>query len=82
MLYCRSNRSKTPLDEPETTVASMIAPQSSNGRPCCEQTHKKFVMRSRVEAREVTGKISALEMELDRLRGLQTSTEEQLRGRR
>lgn len=44
--------------------------------------HKKFVMRSRVEAREVTGKMAALQTELERLRELQTSTEEQLRGRR
>ncbi|CAM9327393.1 unnamed protein product, partial [Hapterophycus canaliculatus] len=45
------------------------------------ETHKKFVMRSRVEAREVTGKMTSLEVELDRLRALQNSTEEQLRGR-
>lgn len=39
-------------------------------------------MRSRVEAREVTGTMAALELELERLRGLHSSTEEQLRGRR
>lgn len=44
--------------------------------------HKKFVMRSRLEARDVDGKMSALQTELERLRGLHTSTEEQLRGRR
>ncbi|CAM9739817.1 unnamed protein product [Ectocarpus sp. 6 AP-2014] len=45
------------------------------------EAHKKFVMRMRVEAREVTGKMNALETELDRLRGLHNSTEEELRGR-
>lgn len=39
-------------------------------------------MRSRVEAREITGKMTSLEVELDRLRALQNSAEEQLRGRR
>lgn len=39
-------------------------------------------MRSRVEAREVNGKMTALEMELQRLRELHNSTEEQLRGRK
>eukprot|EP00752_Nemacystus_decipiens_P008313 g7431.t1 len=45
------------------------------------EMHKKFVMRTRVEAREVNGKMAALEIELQRLRELQNSTEEQLRGR-
>ncbi|CAM9866966.1 unnamed protein product, partial [Ectocarpus sp. 12 AP-2014] len=45
------------------------------------EAHKKFVLRTRVEAREVTGKMNALETELDRLRGLHHSTQEELRGR-
>ncbi|CAB1105899.1 unnamed protein product [Ectocarpus sp. CCAP 1310/34] len=45
------------------------------------EAHKKFVLRTRVEAREVTGKMNALETELDRLRGLHRSTQEELRGR-
>ncbi|CAM9796586.1 unnamed protein product [Ectocarpus sp. 4 AP-2014] len=45
------------------------------------EAHKKFVLRTRVEAREVTGKMNGLETELDRLRGLHHSTQEELRGR-
>ncbi|CBJ28638.1 conserved unknown protein [Ectocarpus siliculosus] len=45
------------------------------------EAHKKFVLRTRVEAREITGKMNALETELDRLRGLHHSTQEELRGR-
>lgn len=44
--------------------------------------HKKYILRSRVEARGSVAKTTALEAEVERLRGLLKRTEEDLHGKR
>lgn len=44
--------------------------------------HKKFVLRSRIEARDVVAKVTALEAEINRLTTLIDATEEELHAKR